>query len=295
MKMKVKSCMTLLIKTCKELKDKVREYKSKNLKIGLVPTMGALHDGHFSLVKKSVSDNDITIVSVFVNPTQFGPNEDYDKYPRTLNDDVEALTKLNADLVFAPSVEEMYEDGIINMDLITYVAPPYEYISKLCGKSRPKHFDGVGTVVTKLFNLSEADRAYFGMKDAQQVFIVKKIVKDLNMNIEIVPCPIVREKSGLAMSSRNKYLSSKGKDEALALSKTVFTVEQLVKKEKVTDVKYLTDVALKLLKNTDIDYVEFVDYSNLKSVKEIVPNTLFAIASRVEGVRLIDNILLEEI
>ncbi len=287
--------MTLLVKTRKELKDKVREYKAENLKIGLVPTMGALHDGHFSLVKKSVKDNDITIVSVFVNPTQFGPNEDYDEYPRTLDADVDALTKLNADLVFAPSVEEMYEDGVINMDSITYVAPPYEYISKLCGKSRPKHFDGVGTVVTKLFNLSEADRAYFGMKDAQQVFIVKKIVKDLNMNIEIIPCPIVREPSGLAMSSRNKYLSPKGREEALALSKTIFTVERLVKKEKIKDVKYLRDVALNLLKNTDIDYIEFVDYSNLKSVKEIIPDTLFAIATKVEGVRLIDNILLEDV
>ena len=287
--------MTLLIKTCKELKEKVREYKNKGLKIGLVPTMGALHDGHFSLVKESVKNNNVTIVSVFVNPTQFGPNEDYDKYPRTLDKDVEALTKLNADIVFAPSVNEMYPGEITNMECITYVAPPYDCVSKLCGKSRPKHFDGVGTVVTKLFNLSEADRAYFGMKDAQQVFIVKKIVKDLNINIDIIPCPIVREKSGLALSSRNKYLSEDGLNKALALSKTIFTVEQLVKKEKIYDVKYLTDVALQILKDTKIDYIEFVDYSTLESVKEVKPNTLFAIAAYVDGVRLIDNTLLEDI
>ena len=285
--------MTLLIKTCEELKKEILKLKKKRkAKIGLVPTMGALHDGHFSLVKESLKQNEFTIVSIFVNPTQFGPNEDYDKYPRTLEADVEKLTEMGVTIAFAPSVEEMYEDGVINMDCITYVAPPYDLISKLCGKSRPKHFDGVGTVVTKLFNLTQADRAYFGMKDAQQVAIVKKIVKDLNMNIEIIPCPIVREKSGLAMSSRNKYLSNSGKKKALALSKTVFTIEQLVKKEKIKDVKYLIDVALKLLKDTKIDYVEFVDYDNLQSLKEVKDNTLFAIAAKVDDVRLIDNILL---
>lgn len=285
--------MTLLIKTCKEFKQEISKLKKKkNAKIGFVPTMGALHDGHFSLVKESLKQNEFTIVSIFVNPTQFGPNEDYDKYPRTLEVDVEKLTEMGVTIVFAPSVEEMYEDGITNMDCITYVAPPYDLISKLCGKSRPKHFDGVGTVVTKLFNLTQADRAYFGMKDAQQVAIVKKIVKDLNMNIEIIPCPIVREKSGLAMSSRNKYLSDEGREKALALSKTVFTIEQLVKNEKIKDVKYLVDVALKLLKDTQIDYIEFVDYDNLQSLKEVKDNTLFAIAAKVEGVRLIDNVLL---
>lgn len=293
--MKAKSYMTLLIKTCKELKDEINKYKKSGLSVGLVPTMGALHKGHFSLVERSLRENDVTVVSIFVNPTQFGPNEDYNEYPRTLEEDLKGLEERKVDVAFAPKVEELYVDGITNMDSITYVAPPYEYISKLCGKSRPKHFDGVATVVTKLFNLTQADRAYFGMKDAQQVFIVKKIVKDLNMNIEIVPCPIVREFSGLALSSRNKYLSSKGKEKALALSKAIYTVEKLIKKEKITQVKYLTDVALDILKDTDIDYVEFVDFNNLNTVKEIVPNTLFAIATRVEGVRLIDNILIEEV
>jgi len=285
--------MTLLIRTLKELKEKVKEYKKQGLNIGLVPTMGALHNGHFSLIKKSVEQNDKTIVSVFVNPTQFAPSEDFEAYPRTLEKDFENAQKIGADIVFSPSANEMYGGCTLNNDYLTYVAPPYEYINKLCGKTRPNHFDGVATVVTKLFNLSEADNAYFGMKDAQQLLIIRKMVKDLNMNINIVPCPIIREESGLAMSSRNNYLTENGKKTALALSQTVFKIEELVKNENVKDVRYLTDIALKILEKTDIEYVEFVDYENLEEVSEIKNNTLFAIAARVENVRLIDNILLE--
>ena len=285
--------MTLLIKTIKELKEKVREYKKNGLTIGLVPTMGALHNGHFSLIKKSVEQNDKTIVSVFVNPTQFGPNEDFNEYPRTLEDDLKGAQEIGVDIVFSPSADEMYGGCTLNNNYLTYVAPPYEFINKLCGKSRPNHFDGVATVVTKLFNLSEADNAYFGMKDAQQLLIIRKMVKDLNMNINVVPCPIVRENSGLAMSSRNNYLSEDGKNTALALSKTVFAIEKLVKENNIKDVRYLTDVALKLLENTQVEYIEFVDYETLENVEEVKNNTLFAIATRVEGVRLIDNILLE--
>ena len=286
--------MTFLIKTISELKEKVREYKKESLKIGLVPTMGALHSGHFSLIEKSVSENKRTIVSVFVNPTQFGPNEDYEKYPRTLDNDLKAAERIGADIVFSPSPDEMYSGCTLNNNYLTYVAPPYEFINKLCGKSRPNHFDGVATVVTKLFNLTEADNAYFGMKDAQQLLIIRKMVKDLNMNINIIPCPIVREDSGLAMSSRNSYLSLTGRKIALSLSKAIFTIENLVKNGKIKDVKYLTDVALKILEDTDVEYVEFVDYDNLENIDEIKNNTLFAIAARVEGVRLIDNILLED-
>ena len=286
--------MTFLIKTIKELKEKVAQYKSEKLKIGFVPTMGALHNGHFSLIEKSVSQNERTIVSVFVNPTQFGPNEDYEKYPRTLDNDFKNAEKIGADIVFSPSPDEMYAGCKLNNNYLTYVAPPYEFVNKLCGKSRPNHFDGVATVVTKLFNLTEADNAYFGMKDAQQLLIIRKMVKDLNMNINIVPCPIVREDSGLAMSSRNSYLSLNGRKTALSLSKTIFTIENLVKSGKIKDVKYLTDVALKLLEDTEVEYIEFVDYDTLENVTEIRNNTLFAIAARVEGVRLIDNILLED-
>lgn len=286
--------MTFLIKTIKELKEKVAQYKKEGLKIGFVPTMGALHKGHFSLIEKSVSQNERTIVSVFVNPTQFGPNEDYEKYPRTLDNDFKNAEKIGADIVFSPSPDEMYAGCKLNNNYLTYVAPPYEFVNKLCGKSRTNHFDGVATVVTKLFNLTEADNAYFGMKDAQQLLIIRKMVKDLNMNINIVPCPIVREDSGLAMSSRNSYLSLNGRKTALSLSKTIFTIENLVKSGKIKDVKYLTDVALKLLEDTEVEYIEFVDYDTLENVTEIRNNTLFAIAARVEGVRLIDNILLED-
>lgn len=285
--------MTLLIKTISELKQKVREYKKQGLSIGLVPTMGALHDGHFSLIKKSVQENDKTIVSVFVNPTQFSPNEDFEKYPRTLDADLKGAEEIGADVVFSPSADEMYAGCRLNNDYLTYVAPPYEFINKLCGKTRPNHFDGVATVVTKLFNLSEADNAYFGMKDAQQLLIIRKMVKDLNMNINIVPCPIVREVSGLAMSSRNNYLTDEGKKDALAISKTIFTIEKLVKQENIKDTRYLTDVALKLLEKTEVEYIEFVDYDTLEAVETIRNNTLLAIATRVENVRLIDNILLE--
>ena len=287
--------MILLIKKIDELKEKIDEYKKNNLKIGLVPTMGALHKGHFSLIEKSVSQNDVTIVSVFVNPTQFGPNEDYEKYPRMIENDLKGAEKSGADIVFSPSAEEMYSGCTLNNNYLTYVAPPYEYVNKLCGKSRPGHFDGVATVVTKLFNLTKADNAYFGMKDAQQLLIIKKMVKDLNMNINIVSCPIVREESGLAMSSRNNYLSLQGRKKALSLSKAIFTVENLVKNGKIKDVRYLTDVALKLLEDTEVEYVEFVDYNTLENVSTIKDKTLFAIAARVEGVRLIDNILLEDL
>lgn len=286
--------MTLLIKTINELKEKIHEYKKEGQTIGLVPTMGALHDGHFSLIEKSISQNDRTIVSVFVNPTQFGPNEDYEKYPRTLEKDLKGAEKIGADIVFSPSPDEMYAGCRLNNNYLTYVAPPYEFINKLCGKSRPNHFDGVATVVTKLFNLSEADNAYFGMKDAQQLLIIRKMVKDLNMNINIVPCPIVREESGLAMSSRNNYLSINGRKTALSLSKAIFSVENLVNNGNIKDVRYLTDVALKILEDTDVEYIEFVDYDTLENVTTIKNNTLFAIAARVEGVRLIDNILLED-
>lgn len=178
-----------VIKYISEIKDIVKKEKSSGKIIGLVPTMGYLHEGHISLISSSVRDNDITIVSIFVNPTQFGPNEDYDRYPRDLEQDAKHAEDAGADILFVPEVEEMYPEGYktyINVEGITEV---------LCGKSRPGHFRGVTTVVSKLFNITEADRAYFGLKDAQQLAVVKKMVKDLNMNIEIIPCPIIRKQT----------------------------------------------------------------------------------------------------
>ena len=175
-----------IIHKIEELKNILKD--KKTLEIGLVPTMGALHEGHASLIKKSVEQNDYTVVSVFVNPVQFGINEDFDKYPRTLEKDAKLCENLGADIVFAPAVDEMYQDT----KELTLVCPPYSAINKLCGKSRPGHFDGVATVVSKLFNITGCTKAYFGQKDAQQLFIIKKMVKDLNFNVEIIPCPIVR-------------------------------------------------------------------------------------------------------
>ena len=200
--------------------------KNLNVSVGLVPTMGALHSGHASLIEKSVKDNGFTIVSVFVNPVQFGINEDFDKYPRTLENDAQLCEKLGADVVFAPSVDEMYQDT----RELTLVCPPYSAINKLCGKSRPGHFDGVATVVSKLFNITKCTRAYFGQKDAQQLFIIKKMVKDLNFDIEIVPCPIIRESDGLALSSRNSYLDENARKEALKLSRALNYSKELWQK-----------------------------------------------------------------
>lgn len=271
----------------------VKEYKKQGLTVGFVPTMGALHDGHASLIKESVAKCDKTIVSVFVNPTQFCPGEDFEKYPRTLEADTKLAVEIGADYVFAPSADEMYQgvNSLKDMDL-TYVTPAYRYVDKLCGKSRMGHFDGVALVVTKLFNIIQPDFAFFGMKDAQQLFILKKVVRDLNIDVEIVPCPIVREQSGLALSSRNKYLTENGKQKALCLNKILKNIEELYKNG-VVDVKKATDGAFALLPpDAELEYLEFVDYDTFEDVEILKINTLVALAVRVDGVRLIDNTLL---
>ena len=182
----------MLLHKIKELRAEVKKWKSEGLKVGLVPTMGALHEGHLSLIKKAKAECDKVVVSVFVNPIQFGPSEDFDKYPRTLEADTELCNGENVDIVFAPNAIEMYGNNRLSNDTLTYIYPPYFYVDKLCGKSRVGHFDGVCTVVMKLFNIVQPDVAYFGQKDAQQVIIIKKMVEDLNIPIEIIQCPIVR-------------------------------------------------------------------------------------------------------
>ena len=260
--------------------------KDLNTSIGLVPTMGALHKGHASLIEKSVKDNGFTIVSVFVNPVQFGINEDFDKYPRTLENDAQLCEKLGADVVFAPSVDEMYQDT----RELTLVCPPYSAINKLCGKSRPGHFDGVATVVSKLFNITKCTRAYFGQKDAQQLFIIKKMVKDLNFDIEIVPCPIIRESDGLALSSRNSYLDENARKEALKLSKALNYSKELWQKG-IKDTEILRDSALKILEGLDVDYVEIVNPETFEDWQGTDRKALMLIAAKVPptNTRLIDN------
>ena len=285
----------LLIKSINELRETIKQYRRNDEIVGLVPTMGALHAGHLSLIKKAKSMCDRVVVSVFVNPIQFGPSEDYNKYPRTLDADVELCTTNGVDIVFSPTPVEMYGEGfILSNDNLTYVCPPFNFVDKLCGKSRVGHFDGVCTVVNKLFNIVQPDYAFFGEKDAQQLIIIKKMVKDLNIPVTIVPCPIVREDSGLAMSSRNKYLSEQGKEDALVLSKILKNILSCYKKG-ITDVEALKETAFSFLSSAvELEYLEFYNSETLESVQKVDASTRVFIACRVENVRLIDNMQLGE-
>lgn len=285
----------MLVHKIEEVRATVAEWKKEGLVVGVVPTMGALHDGHASLIEKAVEKCDKVIVSVFVNPIQFGPSEDFDKYPRTLDADYELASKKGADLVFAPSSDEMYGIGQrLSNDTLTYVAPSFFYVDKLCGKSRVGHFDGVCTVVLKLFNITQADYGFFGQKDAQQFIILNKMVKDLNVPIELVRCPIVREESGLALSSRNKYLDEKGKVDALVLSKILSNVKACYQKG-ITNVEALKETAFSYLTDKhELEYIEFVDKNDLEEKAVADDDTLVLIACKVQSVRLIDNIFLNE-
>lgn len=279
--------------TIAEVREQVKQWKKEGLIVGLVPTMGALHAGHLSLIEKAVEKCDRVVVSVFVNPIQFCPGEDLDKYPRTLEADTELCEKAGVNIVFAPSPAEMYGEGQMRTnDFLTYVIPPFFYVNKLCGKSRVGHFDGVCTVVNKLFNIVQPDFAFFGQKDAQQLVIIKKMVKDLNIPVEIVPCPIVREESGLALSSRNKYLSDEDKVQALVLSKILNNIKNCYKKG-ITDVEALKETAYNFLnEHHDLEYLEFMNEETLDEDKIATDSTRVFIACKVGGVRLIDNILL---
>lgn len=285
----------MLLHTIKEVREQVKEWKKEGLTVGLVPTMGALHNGHLSLIKKAVEKCDKVVVSVFVNPIQFCPGEDLDKYPRTLEADTKLCNAAGVSIVFAPSPSEMYgQSEMRTNDFLTYVIPPFFYVNKLCGKSRVGHFDGVCTVVNKLFNIVQPDFAFFGQKDAQQLIIIKKMVKDLNIPVDIVPCPIVREESGLALSSRNKYLSEEDKKEALVLSKILNNIKDCYKKG-ITDVEALKETAFQFLTDKhELEYLELLDCEDLEEKKIADNNTRVFIACKVGGVRLIDNILLGE-
>lgn len=284
----------MLAHTIKEVREQIKQWKKEGLIIGLVPTMGALHDGHLSLIKKAVEKCDKVVVSVFVNPIQFCPGEDLDKYPRTLEADQKLCEGAGVDIVFAPSPNEMYgQNQMRTNDFLTYVIPPFFYVNKLCGKSRVGHFDGVCTVVNKLFNIVQPDFAFFGEKDAQQLIIIKKMIADLNIPVEIVPCPIVREASGLALSSRNKYLSEEDKAHALVLNQ-ILTNIKLCYKKGITDIEALKETAYQFLnEHHELEYLEFLNEEDLEEAETANDNTRVFIACKVGGVRLIDNILLK--
>ncbi|MBQ7479559.1 MAG: pantoate--beta-alanine ligase [Selenomonadaceae bacterium] len=278
-----------ILKTIEEIKAFAGEMSKAGKKIGLVPTMGALHEGHLTLMREARKECEIVIASVFVNPTQFGPNEDYDAYPRKFEEDCQKLEQEGIDAVFHPEPEIMYPQGYL-----TYVNVDGDITNKLCGARRPGHFRGVATVVTKLFNLSRATDAYFGQKDAQQVVVVRRFVEDLNIPVRIHMVPIVREESGLARSSRNMYLSSEEREAALVLSRSLKKAETaFAGGEKDTSaLKKLVREELAGEKLAEIDYVELYSFPALQELAKVDQPALLAIAVKIGKTRLIDNVIL---
>lgn len=257
-------------------------------RLGLVPTMGALHEGHLSLVRAARAGSDVVAASIFVNPTQFGPNEDLAKYPRSFERDCQMLEREGVDFVFAPSVEEMYPAGAVTWVTVEGLS------EKLDGRSRPGHFRGVTTVVSKLFHVVEPDRAFFGQKDAAQVANIRRMVRDLNLPVEIVVCPIVREPDGLAMSSRNAYLNSEDRKRALVLHRSLLRVKELVDAGEKDAVRLAAagQEAVRRENGVRLDYFETVNPETLETVVDVIPGTLIAVAAYVGTTRLIDNILI---
>jgi len=284
---------TQIIDNITDIKERIREFKEKKLVIGLVPTMGALHIGHESLIQKAKEECDMVITSIFVNPTQFGPMEDFNKYPRQLEADREICSKLGVDLIFAPSPEEMYPQGLYSIGIdFTMVVPPAVFQNTLCGISRIGHFNGVATVVLKLLNIINPDKAYFGRKDAQQFVIIKKMVKDLNLPVQIIDCPIIRESDGLACSSRNKYLNEAARKKAGCIYKSLQKVEELYNTG-ITQTQEVIAQSKELLPtDMEVEYFEALDMDTFLPAKEISKNTLVAIAIKLDGVRLIDNLVI---
>jgi pantoate--beta-alanine ligase len=267
------------------MQDVVRQIQRSGKRVGLVPTMGALHEGHLSLVRRSVAECDATVVTIFVNPTQFSPHEDFDRYPRTFTSDLDKLTELSVDLVFAPADEQMYPE-----EFSTYVDPP-AVGDRLEGACRPGHFRGVATVVLKLFQVVPADVAFFGQKDFQQCLVIQHMVRDLNVAIHIEVCPTVREPDGLAMSSRNQYLSAEQRQQGLALSRCLERANELFQQQE-TDAKIILAAMRQILTDAridHIDYVALVDPFTLRDVSKVGAGTMALLAAHVGKTRLIDN------
>ena len=279
-----------IIQTTKEMQDICLRHKQKSQSIGLVPTMGYLHAGHLSLVQKAREEHDILVVSVFVNPTQFGVGEDFEVYPRDLSRDAALLEEAKVDYCFAPSPEEMYPTGYA-----TFVETEGEITHKLCGKSRPTHFKGVTTVVAKLFNICQPDEAYFGQKDAQQVSVIEKMTRELNLPVRVRRMPIVRETDGLALSSRNIYLSPEDRAQALVLSRSLQMAQDRVTAGE-RDARALAKAVEDMIHTSplaQIDYVEIVNPEDLTQAEVLTGPTLIALAVKFGSTRLLDNIVLE--
>ena len=276
-----------VVKTIAEVREQVKAWKAEGLRVGLVPTMGFLHEGHQSLIIKAVEENDRVVVSDFVNPTQFGPKEDLASYPRDIERDAKLCEEAGADLIFHPEPAEMYAPDyctFVDMDGLT---------KGLCGKTRPTHFRGVCSVVAKLFNIVAPDSAYFGQKDAQQLAVIRRMVRDLNFDIRIVACPIIREEDGLAKSSRNTYLNAEERAAAVVLSRALNKGKALIESGEQSAAKVKDVIMEELCKEplARVDYVEVVDADSIESIKELKGNVLVAIAVYIGKTRLIDNII----
>lgn len=278
-----------IITTVAEMKARVAQWKAQGLTIGLTPTMGALHEGHMSLMERARKECDRVVTSVFVNPIQFGPNEDYDAYPRDLERDAAIAESKGVDVVFHPSVEEMYPKNYntyVVMETLT---------DSLCGAKRPGHFRGVCTVVNKLINIVDPDMAFFGQKDAQQLAIIKRMVSDLNMRVKVYGCPIVREEDGLAKSSRNTYLSAEERTAALCLSRSIFKAQELIEsgERDASAIRAAVCGIIEAEPLASIDYVEVVDLGDMQPVSALDEAGLVAIAVYIGKTRLIDNYLFD--
>lgn len=277
-----------ICKTISEARAACRAARLQGQRLGLVPTMGALHEGHLSLVRAAKAQCDAVTASIFVNPTQFGPTEDLAKYPRQFERDCELLEAEGVEIVFAPSAEEMYPQGAASWVIVEGLS------ESLDGRSRPGHFRGVTTVVAKLFHITEPDAAFFGQKDAAQLAVIRRMVRDLDFPVEVVACPIVREPDGLAMSSRNAYLSREERERALVLQRSLQRVQQLFQ-DGVRDSAKLISAGKQVFESEPavrLDYFEIVDPETLQPVEEIATNALVAVAAYVGSTRLIDNVIL---
>ena len=289
--METKTQILQEVSSIAEMKEISQSFRKQNLTIGLVPTMGCLHEGHLNLVKRSLETCDRTVVSIFVNPTQFGPNEDLDTYPRQLQSDIEKLVEVGVDILFHPSNEEMYPK-----DYKTYVQVQ-DITEHLCGKSRPDLFKGVSTVVLKLFNIVQPHNAFFGEKDWQQLAVIEALVEDLNLDVVLNRVPIVRESDGLAMSSRNRYLSPQERQTALSLSRSLQQARDNIR-QGTTSAKMISDSIRQDLsgkEGVEIDYISICDPKSFKKKEQVCGRTLIALAVKVGPSRLIDNCIIEEI
>lgn len=278
-----------VVETIEAVRGLVKSARGGSKTIGLVPTMGALHKGHISLIKAALDKTDFVVVSIFVNPTQFGQGEDFEKYPRPIEEDLSICEREGVDVVFVPTAEQMYGAENLTWVNVEKITEP------LCGRSRPGHFRGVTTVCAKLFNIVAADKAFFGQKDAQQAIVIQRMVSDLNMPLEIIVCPTVRESSGLAVSSRNKYLTEKQKKDAALIYKSFQRCRELIQKDERDAGEIIAQMSriLNEEKTVEVEYINIVDAETLEEVGRIEKQVLVAVAAKINQTRLIDNIIVD--